>query len=1603
MSDTATATYRIEPARLNNISKLAASYVAENKPLLDKFIQVYYQSLYAETASHYSDEDLAGMTLHHYALLNKYDGTKPMIAVFNPKAEEQHFHSSHTVVQMVAYDRPFLVDTMVMTLEELGINVHRIHNTIMEVSREDGQLINIDSANTSDKKHMSLIHCEIDRQQEDELAKVRQSLFERVELLDTITRDWADMQERLAEAQAGLATAMPEEVHTRKEVNEFLSWILNNHFIFLGFREYNFEEADNGELEMYSVGGSGLGVLRASNDKQKSESFAQLPDELKQLLTGSRALLLSKSNFQSPVHRPGYMDFLGIHKYDDKGNLVGEYRFVGLLTSQAYHLHVQQIPLLKDNADKLLAMTNLPKDGHAYHKMMHIINELPRDDLFQANAEELYPIVTGIAQLQDKHSLRLFTRTDHYQRFVSCLVYIPRDKFNTQLRMQIQQKLIEAFGGESAGFNTKFDDTYHARVHFHVRTQAGKIKSVNVAELEAQLAEIMQGWEDGFAHALLEEVGENQANSLLARYDGAIPASYQEEFDTRTAVEDIKRLDQLTDENPLKWHLFQSTGDDAQQLHLKLYGKNEPQILSNVLPILENFGVAVESANTFEFATPSSSWMQDYSLKLRNVDSVELNVVRSQFENSLAQIWDGKVESDRLNELVLTSKLDTYDVVILRALSRYMIQAKAPFSYDYIAQTLLANPAISINLVDLFHARMNPQIEDSNRADKVAQIRHDIAEQLKAVSSLDEDRIINWMLDLLNAMLRTNFYQVDENGERKDRLSFKFKASDISNLPQPKPMFEIYVYSPRVEAVHLRGGKVARGGLRWSDRMEDFRTEVLGLVKAQMVKNAVIVPVGSKGGFIVKTDTKGMDRDAWLKEGIACYQTFIRGMLDITDNLVEGKVVAPANTTRHDEDDPYLVVAADKGTATFSDIANGLAREYGFWLDDAFASGGSVGYDHKAMGITAKGAWESVKRHFRLEGKDIQNKDEFTVVGIGDMSGDVFGNGMLLSTKTRLLAGFNHLHIFIDPNPDASTSYAERERLFALPRSTWADYDAKLISKGGGVFSRSDKSITITPEMKQAFDISADSLTPNELIHALLKAPVDLIWNGGIGTYVKSEEESNTDVGDKANDSLRVNGKQVRAKIIGEGGNLGCTQRGRIEYAQHGGRIYTDAIDNSAGVNCSDHEVNIKILLGDVVATGDMTTKQRNELLESMTDEVSDLVLRQNYLQPQTIELSAYEAAERVNEHQRMMQLLEGQGRLNRAIELLPTDEEIAERQANGKGLTNPELSVLLAYGKMWVYEQMLESDLPDEAYFLNELRKYFPKALDKPYFEQMTKHRLHREIISTYLTNGLVNRLGIETVFRLVEETGQDIATITRAYAVTRDVFDVYQAWAVLEELDNQVDAELQLQLELALRKAVKQAVAWFINSKGASQTLDIASLTDQYQSAVQGILTDTDFVAHFAEQIEPVMAQYEQQGLTADQAAGFAKLPVYVKALDVVQLAQQASKPLDDVAEVYFSISDKLNVGWLLSQAEQLPQQTYWDRRANNALTHELNKTLRGLTATVLTAEDSKQALTHWLDEQQPAISKLQSAKDSMANQTVNLSALSVLLSEMNGLNAG
>ncbi|HEY5717544.1 MAG TPA: NAD-glutamate dehydrogenase, partial [Motiliproteus sp.] len=990
--------------------------------------------------------------------------------------------------------------------------------------------------------------------------------------------------------------------------------------------------------------------------------------------------------------------------------------------------------------------------------------------------------------------------------------------------------------------------------------------------------------------------------------------------------------------------------ESSDLLRFKLLCEGESLILSDIIPVLENLGMRVVGEHPYEVrrADGRSFWLHDFTLYYTGADAVELQEVKQVFQDAFAAIWDGRAENDEFNRLVIGGKLNWREVALLRAYTRYNRQLRFDYSQPYIADTLARHLHVTKLLVALFRARFEPARQSSDKVDALAKrLEGSVADAIEQVDNLNDDRILRRMLELIKATLRTNYFQLDGEGQPKPYLSFKLNPREIANIPRPRPMFETFVYSPRVEGVHLRGGKVARGGLRWSDRLEDFRTEVLGLVKAQQVKNAVIVPVGAKGGFVAKCLPEGGSRDEIQAEGIACYQTFIRGLLDLADNLVGGEVVPPQDVIRHDGDDPYLVVAADKGTATFSDIANALAEEYGFWLGDAFASGGSQGYDHKGMGITAKGAWESVKRHFRERGLDTQ-REEFTVVGIGDMGGDVFGNGLLLSEHARLVAAFNHMHIFIDPNPDTAASFVERQRMFALPRSSWADYNAELISAGGGVFSRSQKTIAISAEMKERFAIEADSLSPTDLITALLKAPVDLLWNGGIGTYVKASSESHADVGDKANDSLRINGNQLRCKVLGEGGNLGFTQLGRIEYALTGGACHTDFIDNAGGVDCSDHEVNIKILLNEVVAHGDMTVKQRNALLKAMTDDVSHLVLRNNYSQVQALSLARSHAAREPEEYIRLIQSLEADGKLDRGLEYLPSDEQLQARQQ----LTTPELSVLISYIKAELKQALISPRIHQDDYLAREVADAFPARISSEFPAEVAGHRLRAEIIANQLANGMVNRMGITYPHVVRQATGAQYDEIAVAYVIARDVFGMDAIWQQIEALDGQVEVAEQMQIMAELQRLVRRASYWFLRNH--RYELNAARCIERYRAGI------VELAPGIADLIKGARRDEWQQKHDAMVAKGVPETLAAVAAsadslfslLGIIQVAEQSDKPLAQVAEVYFSLGDQLNLHWFDQQVRGYEARNHWQSLACDSYRDDLNSQQRILTQRVLAA---------------------------------------------------
>jgi glutamate dehydrogenase len=1251
------------------------------------------------------------------------------------------------------------------------------------------------------------------------------------------------------------------------------------------------------------------------------------------------------------VHRPAYLDYIGIKRLGPDGVPIGERRFLGLFGMSAYTVSVKSIPLIRRKVAAVVARAGFPKGSHDAKDLLQILETYPRDELFQISVDDLFTIAMGIQGLQERRRVRLFMRRDDYGRFVSCLVYLPRERYTTQVRLRMQTILLRALGGSAVDYSTRYSESVLVRVHFVVRT-ASAPTTVDADALQRQIAAATRSWDDELADAVYDVYGEERGADILRKFGSAFPEAYKEDFDARTAVEDVRRLLECDSPEDLDLFLYKPANAPDGVRRFKIGRIGPPLSLATLMPSLQDMGVEVTDERPYELELGSGeqAWIYDFGLRHREEDDFEADGVREAFQDAFAAVRAGRMESDGFNALVLAAGLTWREVVVLRAYAGYLRQIGTTFSQAYIATALVNNVNIARLLADLFETRFNPAFS-GDRADDEAALVQEITTALDDVASLDEDRILRSYLGLLRATVRTNHFQ------HKGYLSFKLEPKNVPDLPAPRPAYEIFVYSPRVEGVHLRFGPVARGGLRWSDRREDFRTEILGLVKAQSVKNAVIVPVGAKGGFVIKQ--QGL-------EGVDCYTEFVHGLLDLTDNIVDGAVVPP-ELVRHDGDDPYLVVAADKGTASFSDIANGIAKEYGFWLGDAFASGGSEGYDHKAMGITARGAWESVKRHFRELGTNIQEED-FSCVGIGDMSGDVFGNGMLLSRHTRLVAAFDHRHIFIDPDPDPEKSFAERERLFHLPRSSWDDYDRSLISAGGGVWPRTAKSIALSEQARAALGTTAEALTPVEVIRAILQAQVDLLWNGGIGTYVKATVESAADVGDRANDAVRVNGRDLRCKVVGEGGNLGCTQRGRIEYAQRGGLIYTDAIDNSAGVDTSDHEVNIKILLGDVIRAGEITREQRNELLASMTDEVAAHVLRDNYEQTIALGNAVAQAPQMLHVHARLIDALVANGHLDRELEFLPGSEEIATRKAAGTGLTAPEFAVLLAYRKITLTAELLASELPDEPAFARALEEYFPQPLRDRYQRYMQGHRLHREIVATVVVNHMINRTGTTFLLRIGEETGAPAVEITRAHAVAWHIFDMDRLWAAVEALDNRVSAQTQTTMFLEARQLVERSSRWLLHNRRPPIDVDatIAAFAPGVE-AVTGKLTDL-LVGVDRTAFEERCSTFVAAGVPGDVAEQFAVLTPLYSALDIVDVSTSSKRPVEEVAEVYFTVEDRLGLGRLRDLVNALPRDDRWHTLARAALRDDLYAAHAALTGDILASTDSARPaadrLQNWIE---------------------------------------
>ncbi|GAB2917454.1 NAD-glutamate dehydrogenase [Streptomyces mayteni] len=1624
---------------------------------LSAYLQRYYLYIAPEDLAGRDPVDIYGAAVSHYRLAgNRPQGTAN-VRVHTPTVEQTGWTSSHTVVEVVTDDAPFLVDSVTNELSRQGRGIHLVIHPQVLVRRDvTGRLIEVLATNggnverPADAVLESWIHVEIDREtDDDDLRGIEADLRRVLSDVREAVEDWQKMRGTALR----IADELPEEPLSPdlsepeiEEARELLRWLAADHFTFLGYREYELAREENGGEGdiLRAVPGTGLGVLRSdpAHDPDAphptaSAAFGRLSLSARAKAREPRLLILTKANSRATVHRRSYLDYVGVKKFDAQGNVVGERRFLGLFSAAAYTGSVRRIPVIRRKVAEVLVEAGFGADSHSGRDLLQILETYPRDELFQTPVSTLSSIATSVLHLQERRRLRLFLRQDEYGRYHSALIYLPRDRYTTSVRLRLTEILTDELNGINVDFTAWNTESVLSRLHFVIRVPAGaelpELTDADVERIETRLAEASRSWADGFTDALLAECGEERAAELAHRYANAFPEGYKADFPPRAAVADLQYVVSLEPgrDRDFALSLYEPVDAAPGERRFKIYRIGEPVSLSAVLPVLQCLGVEVVDERPYELRVGdgSTAWIYDFGIRLPEALAAGLGGdARERFQEAFAAAWTGAAENDGFNALVLSAGLTWREAMVLRAYAKYLWQAGARFTQESMEATLRRNVHTTRLLVNLFEARLAPQRQSAGR-ELTDGLLEELDGALEQVLNLDEDRILRAFLNVIKATLRVNYFQSasegsgsggqsasegsgsggqsDGDGKPHGYLSVKLDPKGIPDLPEPRPAFEIWVYSPRVEGVHLRFGKVARGGLRWSDRREDFRTEILGLVKAQEVKNTVIVPVGAKGGFVGKRlPSPAEDRDAWLAEGIACYRTFISGLLDITDNLVDGRVVPPADVVRHDGDDTYLVVAADKGTATFSDIANEVAQAYGFWLGDAFASGGSAGYDHKGMGITARGAWESVKRHFRELGHDTQT-EPFTVAGIGDMSGDVFGNGMLLSEHIRLVAAFDHRHIFLDPEPDAAVSYAERRRLFELPRSSWADYDTSLISKGGGIHPRTAKSIPVTPQVRAALGITTDAvaLTPSELMQAILRAPVDLLWNGGIGTYVKSSAETHADAGDKANDAIRVDGRELRAKVVGEGGNLGLTQRGRIEFATAGGRCNTDAIDNSAGVDTSDHEVNIKILLNSVVTNGDLTVKQRNVLLAEMTDEVAALVLRNNYAQNVVLANSEATAPGLVQAHQRLIRRLSETGRLDRKLEFLPSDDEFRERRAAGRGLTQPELSVLLAYAKLTVTAELLGTGLPDDPYVNRLLDAYFPTALRERFPDRLQDHALRREIVTTLLVNDTINVGGCSFVHRMQEESGASTEEVVRAHTASRAIFGLAQIWDTAENLDNQVAAETLTRIRLHARRLVERGARWLLNNRPQplqlTETIELFGVrVGQVWQELPKLLRGRDLEWHASLHDELVGS-----GVPADLAQQVAGFSAAFPALDIVAVADRTGRELLDVAEVYFHLSDELGITQLQDRISELPRADRWQSMARTAIREDLYAAHQLITADVL-AEGSPEATPEerfaaWAQRSAAILGRARTTlHDIQSSESFDLANLSVAMRTMRTL---
>ena len=1525
---------------------------------VERLLDIYYRYISPVDLEEYDPHDLVGALISHWRLMQDRRPDEAKIKVYNPSQEEHGWYSKDTIVEVVARDMPFLVDSISALLNRRGLTIRLTFHPVFAVNRDgSGRLTAIHEAisGVDGVTTEAVIQLHVDRQPDDSLAEIQTRVEGVINDVTLATSDWLRMRslaEKVhAELGAGQQRTSSEAV---QEAQAFVHWMIHDHFLFIAACCFDLDASNTGDGLRF-VNGSGLGILR-DGDEARSRAARWISGLGRGLSNGSGDLIVTKANARSSVHRPAYMDCITVNRRDEEDHVVGFYCFIGLFSSGAYSTPPHQIPLLRRKVEAVFADAQISPRSHSGRVVVNILDNFPRDALFQISSEDLLATTLGVLGLQERQRTRLFVIPEPFRRFFSCLVYLPREHYSREVRLAVQKILVDALGGTDVEFETQFSESILARIHFVIRIPVDSEPVYDTEALEARIVEVATTWQDGLRAALSDQVDERLAAQFFETYAQAFPSGYREDFHPRIAVHDIQRIEALRKTGRLGVHLYHPIAEKADQMHVRLYSTGQAVSLSQVIPVLEHLGLNVLGERPYRLRHPSGDfWIHDFATARVAAGEAISNRVREQFVETFLRVWEGAIDSDGFNALVLRAELTWKEAMMFRAYSRYMHQIKVPHTQAYSIATLNRHPQIVQILNRLFHLSFNPE-QQHRKADCEAVITEFEAE-LEMVASLDEDRILRRFLNLIQATLRTNFFCTAITGGDAPYLSLKINPGAVADMPLPRPMFEIFVYSTRMEGVHLRGGRVARGGLRWSDRMDDYRTEILGLMKAQMVKNTVIVPVGSKGGFIVKNIEETDHREQAMGKVVACYQTLLRGMLDVTDNLVGDAVVPPADVVRRDDDDPYLVIAADKGTASFSDIANEVSKDYGFWLGDAFASGGSAGYDHKAMGITARGAWESVKRNFRELGLDTQAED-FTVVGIGDMSGDVFGNGMLLSRHIRLVGAFNHKHIFLDPDPNAEVSYRERERLFGLPRSGWSDYDRSLISTGGGVYARDAKSIVVTPEVAGLLGLRVERITPNEMISAMLRAPVDLLWNGGIGTYVKASYESDEQARDKANDAVRIDASELNCRVVGEGGNLGLTQLARTEFALNGGSIYTDAIDNSAGVDCSDHEVNIKILLDKIVADGDMTGKQRNKLLVDMTDDVARLVLADNYAQTQAISFVVAGGTQRLYEQARFIDLLEHNGGFDRRLEGLPDKKGITERLAMERGLTKPEVAVLLAYSKMNYFEAIVASDVPDDPFVQDRLIEYFPPVLGERFPRGIKEHRLRREIIATTIAGHIADHVGPGVGFRVREEVGCEIADIARAYLVVTAIFKTDRLWQRVEALDNRVAAGVQIDMMSAIAEFLEETFTGVLRSYRTC--LDIGGLTGRFAPGIAELwdAMPRPLAAQDKADFERRARRLAGQGVPLDLSREIAGLIPMAASLDVVDVASATGTDIAGAAWIHSALNHSLELEWIQRRIAELPVQTHWHLLAQTKLQATLNRYRHDLTAQVLRSRDKERS---------------------------------------------